>query len=75
MMESFTTEERVVMRADLNGHVGEANNGIERIRGVHGYGRTNRNEERVVDLAVSFDLILTSIFFSKREENREYHEQ
>ncbi len=65
-MESFPAEERVVMGAGLNGHVGEDSNGTERIHGGHGCGRINRDWERVENLAVLFDLMITSIFFSEK---------
>lgn len=68
-IKSFPTEERVVMGADLNGHVGEDNNGTERIHGGHGCKRINRDGERVVHLAVPFGLMITSTLFSKSEEH------
>lgn len=63
MIERLPAEERVVMEADFNGCVGKGNNGIERTHGGHRYGRMNRDGERVVDLAVSFDLMITNTFF------------
>ena len=43
LIESISTEERIVLGADLNGHVGEGNIGDEEIMGR--YGAETRNKE------------------------------
>ena len=44
LIESISTEERIVFGADFNGHVGEGNIGDEEIMGR--YGAETRNKER-----------------------------
>ena len=50
-MVSIPTEERVVIGADLNGHVGEGNVGCEDVMGIHGFGGRNAGGERIVEFA------------------------
>ena len=44
LIESISTEERIVLGADLNGHVGEGNIGDEKIMGRYGAGTRNKEE-------------------------------
>lgn len=53
------------MGADLNSDMEEDNYGMERIHGLHGYGKVNKDEERVVDLVILSDLMISGTFFSK----------
>ena len=63
--------ERVVIGADLNGHVGEGNTGDERVMGGK-YGVRERNEEgqRIVDFAKRMDMAVLNTYFKKKEEHR-----
>ena len=45
-MVSIPTEERVVIGADLNGHVGEGNAGCEDVMGIHGFGGRSSGGEK-----------------------------
>ena len=40
-VEKIPRNERIVMGVDLNGHVGEGNNGDEECMGRHGLGKRN----------------------------------
>ena len=42
LIESISTEERIVLGADLNGHVGKGNIGDEEIMGRYGAGTRNK---------------------------------
>ncbi|XP_068240017.1 craniofacial development protein 2-like [Palaemon carinicauda] len=69
--QELEEQERVIVRADLNGHVGSENESICRVHGGHGIGDRNPEEESVVDFAVSFDIIIilgTMIDVRLREE-------
>ena len=48
LIESISKEERIVLGADLNGHVGEGNIGDEEIMGRYGAGTRNKEESMVV---------------------------
>ena len=65
-VEKVPREERVVIGADLNGHVGEGNNGDEDIMGRHGLGRRNEEGQAVVDFAKRMRLAITNTFFVKK---------
>ena len=52
-VEMISREERVIVGADLNGHVGVGNNGDEDVMGRHGMGERNDEGQAVVDFAKS----------------------
>ena len=63
VVESIPKEERVVIGADFNGHVGEGNRGNENVMGR--YGDKARNAEgQMVEMAV------LNTYFKKSEEHR-----
>ena len=49
LIESISKEERIVLGADLNEHVGEGNIGDEEIMGRYGAGTRNKEGSMVVD--------------------------
>ena len=59
-------EEKLILGGDLNGHVGRDRTVIERVHGGWGLGERNQEGERVVDLALSFDLAICNTFFKKK---------
>ena len=69
VIEGLAMEERVIVGADLNGHIGPSSEGVERIHGGFGFGRANAEGRRVLDFAVSCDLAIANTFFRKREEH------
>ena len=69
VIKGLAMEERVIVGADLNGHIGTSSEGVERIHGGFGFGRANAEGQRVLDFAVSFDLAIANTFFRKREEH------
>ena len=68
LIESISKEERIVLGADLNEHVGEGNIGDEEIMGRYGAGTRNKEGSMVVDFGKRMDLAL-SILISKRKMN------
>ena len=61
--------EKVVVGADLNGHVGENPGVFQRVRGGKGYGQRNREGENILESTESLDLALVNTFFNKKEEH------
>ena len=62
-------EERLYIGADLNGHVGEGNDGIERWIGKHGYGTRNAEGDRIEEFVIGEDLAVLNTFYKKPEEH------
>ena len=70
LIESISTEERIVLGADLNGHVGEGNIGDEEVMGRYGAGTRNKKGSMVVDFAKRMDLAIVNTYFKKKDEHR-----
>ncbi|KAK3552112.1 hypothetical protein QTP86_000748 [Hemibagrus guttatus] len=70
VIESIPTGERVVIRADFNGHVGEENTGDEEVMGKFGVKERNLEGQMVVDFAKRMDMGVLNTYFQKREEHR-----
>ena len=70
LIESISKEERVVLGADLNGHVGERNIGDEEIMGRYGDGTRNKEGSMVVDFGKRMDLAIVNTYFKKKDEHR-----
>ena len=51
IVEKIPKNERIVVGADLNGHVGEGNNGDEECMGRHGLGKRKNEGQAVMDFA------------------------
>ena len=69
-MEKIPKNERIVVGADLNGHVGEGNNGDEECMGRHGLGKRNEEGQAVVDFAKKMGLAITNTFFVKKPAHK-----
>ena len=65
LIESISSEERIVLCADLNGHVGEGNIGDEEIMGRYGTGKRNKEGSMVVDFGKRMDLAIVNTYFKK----------
>ncbi|MCJ8729266.1 hypothetical protein PDJAM_G00104150 [Pangasius djambal] len=70
VIESIPTDERVVIGADFNGHVGEGNKGDEEVMGKFGVKERNLEGQMVVDFAKRMDMDVVNTYFQKREEHR-----
>ena len=70
LIESISTEERIVLGADLNGHVGEGNIGDEEIMGRYGAGTRNKEGSMVVDFGKRMDLAIVNIYFKKKNKHK-----
>ena len=70
LIESISTEERIVLGADLNGHVGKGNRGDEEIMGRYGAETRNKEGSMVVDFGKRMDLAIVNTYFKKKDEHR-----
>ena len=70
LIESISKEERIVLGADLNRHVGEGNIEDEEIMGRYGAGTKNKEGSMVVDFGKRMDLAIVNIYFKKKDEQR-----
>ena len=69
-VEKTPKNEKIVVGADLNGHVEEGNNGDQECMGRHGLGKRNNEEQAVVDFAMKMELAITNIYFVKKPAHR-----
>ena len=69
-VEKIPRNERIVVGADLNGHVGEGNNGDEECMGRHGLGKRNNEGQAVVDFTKRRELAITNTYFVKKPAHR-----
>ena len=65
-VEMILREERVIVGADLSGHVGVGNNGDEDVMGRHGMGKRNDEGQAVVDFAKRMELVVSNTLFQKQ---------
>ena len=65
-VEKIPRNERIVVRIDLNGHVGEGNNGDEECMGRYGLGKRKKEGQAVVDFAKRRELAITNTYFVKK---------
>ena len=72
LIESISTEERIVLGADLNGHLGEGNIEDEEIMGRYGAGTRNKEGRMVVDFGKRMDLAIVNTYFKKDEHRVTY---
>jgi len=69
LVRGIPADEKVIIGADMNGHVGVNTAGYEGVHGGYGYG--NRNEEgiRLLEMAQGLDLVIANTCFKKRDEH------
>ena len=65
LIESISKEERIVLGADLNGHVGEGNIRDEEIMGRYDARTRNKEGSMVVELGKMVDLAIVNTYFKK----------
>ena len=70
VVERVPGDERLVIGADLNAHVGEGNTNDEEAIGKHGFGGRNQEGQTVVDFARRWELIVCNTMFVKRSSQR-----
>ena len=70
VVESIPKEERLVIGADLNGHVGDGNIGDENVMGRYGDKARHAEGQMLVDFATRLEMAVVNTYFKKREEHR-----
>ena len=70
LIKSISKEKKIVLGADLKGHMGEENIGDEDIMGRYGTGTRNKEGSRVVDFGKRMDLAIVNTYFKKKDEHR-----
>ena len=61
LIESISKQEKIVLGADLNGHVAKGKIGAEEIMERYSAGTRNKEESMVVDFAKRMDLAVVTI--------------
>ena len=69
LIESVPKQERIVLGADLNGHVDEGNIEDEEMMGRYVAGIRNKEGSMVVDFAKRMDLAIVNTYFKKKDEH------
>ena len=70
LIESISKGERIVLGADLNGHVSKGNIRDEEIMGRYGAGTRNKDRSIVVDFGKRMDLAIVNTYFKKKDEHK-----
>ena len=70
LIESILKQERIVLGADLNGHVGKGNTRDEETMGRYGAGTRNKEGSMVVDFMKRMDLAIVNTYFKNKDECR-----
>ena len=69
MVSTIAISEKFFTGGDLDGHVGAANVGFERVHGGFGYGSRNQEGEDILSFALAYDLLIANTLFRKRESH------
>ena len=69
LIRSLSEKDKIVIGADLNGHIGRGNTEYERWHGGFGHGEKNHEGDNILEFTQAYDLALGNLFFSKREMN------
>ncbi|KAI5103984.1 hypothetical protein C0J45_5610 [Silurus meridionalis] len=70
VVEGVPRNERLVIGADCNGHVGEGNRGDEEVMGRYGLKKRNVEGQMVVDSAKRMEMAVVNTYFKKKEDHR-----
>jgi hypothetical protein len=67
MIRGVPSSEKLFIGEDLNGRVGIARRGFERVHGDFGYEKQNQEGEEILNFTVAYDLIVANTFFRKKK--------
>ena len=70
LIESVSKEKRIVLGADLIGHVGKEHIGDEEVMGRYGDETRNKEGSMVVDSGKGLYLAIVNTYFKKKDEHR-----
>ena len=69
VMQCVPKTEKLYLRGDSNGHIGDKANGYDRTHGGFGFGERNSGGVAILNFAVAFDLSIINSLFKKRESH------
>ena len=69
IMRNIKPGEKIIIGADLNGHVVRDRSGFEQEHGGHSFGDRNEEGEDVLRFAEAYNLGIVNTFFQKQEEH------
>ena len=69
LMSRLPRTEKMVVGADLNGHVGKNPGVFQKVHGGKGFGQRNREGQNILESTESLDLALVNTLFNKKEEH------
>jgi hypothetical protein len=75
MIRGVPSSEKLFIEEDLNGRVGIARRGFERVHGDFGYEKQNQEGEEILNFTVAYDLIVANTFFRKKKIPFNYFQQ
>ncbi|KAF7694127.1 hypothetical protein C0J45_16005 [Silurus meridionalis] len=70
VVDGVPKNKRLVIGADINGHVGEGNRGDKEVMGRYGLKERNVEGQMVVDFAKRMEMALVNTYFKKKEDHR-----
>ncbi|KAF7706682.1 hypothetical protein HF521_019936, partial [Silurus meridionalis] len=70
VVDGVPRNERLVIGADFNRHVGEGTRGDEEVMGRYGLKERNVEGQMVVDFAKRMEMAVVNTYFKKKEDHR-----
>jgi hypothetical protein len=67
MVRGVLSNEKFFIGGDLNGHVGIARGGFERVHVGFRYGEHNQDKKEILNFAIPYDLMVVNTFFRKKK--------
>jgi hypothetical protein len=62
-----SSSEKLFIGGDLNGHVGIARGGFERVYESFGYDKQNQEGDTILNFAIAYNLMVANTFFRKKK--------
>jgi hypothetical protein len=70
-----SSSEKLFIGGDLNGHVGIARGGFERVYESFGYDKQNQEGDTILNFAIAYNLMVANTFFRKKKIPFNYFQQ
>jgi len=69
VVQSVPLNEKLFIRGDFNGHIGDKTDGYDIMHGGFGFRERNSGGVTILDFAVAFDLMIVNSIFKKKEKH------
>jgi hypothetical protein len=69
MVRGVSNSEKLFIGGDFNDHVGTAKGGFEMVHGGFEYDEQNPEGEKILNFAITYDLIVANTFFRKKKSH------